>query len=186
MEAGDIGVPTDAEQLMSDNPEPLISPALYQQTLERLDLQSICLDRIEAFCDREGFDQSGMTLHLSTEADDTQDATHYSICIGYVLEGRQNEDACLRIKATYRLVFIATEPVPAGFFDVFQELNLRMLTLPYFRELVSSLTGRMELPTLVIPLNIFPSDSEEDAPPKEKVKQPRKRATKASAGKQGA
>ena len=170
----------------SSDPELPIAPALYQETLERLDLQSIRLDCIEASCDRESFDQGGMSLNLATQAEDSQDAGHYSIFITYTLEGRREEQVCLSIKTTYRLVFRTTDPVPTGFFEVFQELNLRMLTLPYFREFIASLTSRMELPTLTIPLDVFATHQDEEPALQEKVKRPHKRAARVSKGREGA
>lgn len=158
-----------------------ISPPLYQQTLERLTLQTICLDCVNAYCHRERFAGRETSLTLVTSAEDRQD-DYYSMFMTYRLHGRHDGEITLEIEATYRLVFRASEPVPAGFFDVFRELNLRMITMPYFRELLASTTGRMELPTLTIPLDIFAADSEETAeevtPPAEETTHSTKAASR--------
>ncbi len=155
---------------------PPISPELYQQTLERLDLQTISLDCLQASCQRERFEGRETNLSLTTKAEDRQDAPHYSMFITYTLQGRQDSEVNLIIEATYRLIFRASEAVPTGFFDVFRELNLRMITMPYFRETVASTTGRMELPTLTIPLTIFAANQEESAP--EPADPPHKKKTR--------
>ena len=77
----------------------------------------------------------------------------------------RDEESILKIKAKYRLIFSTTPPVPPGFFEVFRELNLRLTTFPYFRELVSAMTGRMQLPILTLPLNIIPPIAEEQKEP---------------------
>lgn len=162
--------PVQIEEARPTAEEP-ISPSLYQQTLEKLTLQAVCLDCVEASCERERFEGNETSLTLATGAEDHQDLDRYSMFITYRLHGRQEGEITLEVQATYRLVFRMPEPVPPGFFDVFRELNLRMITMPYFRELLATMTGRMELPTLTIPLDIFAGSSEdvtEEAPKPQK------------------
>lgn len=156
-----------------------IAPELYQQTLERLELLTICLDRADVYCQRELFEGSETSLSLEASAEDRQDSVHYSIFATYCLRGRQDQETTIKVEATYRLVFRTPGLIPSGFFEVFRELNLRLITMPYFRELLASMTGRMELPTLTIPLKIFagtesdPSDTLGACPP-EPAKPPRR------------
>ena len=165
-----------------------IAPELYQQTLERLELLTICLERANVHCQRELFEGSETKLSLEASAEDRQDPAHYSIFATYCLQGRQNKEITIKVEATYRLVFRTAEPIPVGFFEVFRELNLRLITMPYFRELLASMTGRMELPTLTIPLKIFAGAEGETSDalgvcPPEPAKPPRKtRRSKASSG----
>ena len=146
-------MPETLEAAQATEAEP-ISPALYQQTLERLTLQTICLDCVKASCEREHFDGQETSLALTTTAEDRQDGERYSMFMTYLLRGRQDKEFTLEVEATYRLVFRAPAPIPPGFFEVFRELNLRMIKMPYFRELLASTTGRMELPTLTSPRGI--------------------------------
>ena len=140
-----------------------ITPDLYRQTLERLELQTVCLEEIHSFCDREALEQGGITINVEEETFARQTPTRYYAYIHYHLMGAQAESAALKLDARYCMIFDMDEQVPTGFFDVFRELNLRMTTLPYFRELVASITGRMELPTLTLPYNLFiPTDGTEE------------------------
>lgn len=150
---------------MTDALEELpISPELYQQTLESLRLKTVCLEEIHAFCDRDALEQSGVTINTADETFARQTPTRFLAYIYYHLTGLQGDATTLRLDARYCLAFDTDNPVPPGFFDVFRDLNLKMTTLPYFRELVASVTGRMELPTLTLPYNLFVEDhSDENA-----------------------
>ena len=137
-------------------PPPLpIDPDLYQETLTKLQMLAICVDEVSCWCHREGFNPGDTDLVLDGVAEDSQNEQEYNMFVTYSLEGKRDEASILKIKAKYRLIYAATDPVPDGFFEVFQELNLRMTTMPYFRELVSSMTGRMQLPILTLPFNII-------------------------------
>lgn len=141
-----------------------IAPQLYQETLEQLDLQSVCLDEVKACCARETAQDGQVNVSLSAEAEDRQAEKQYLAFITYSLRGERDGEMLLEIEAKYRLIFDAPVPVPDGFFEVFRELNLRITTMPYFRELVASMTGRMGIPTLTLPYAIYagpPDDGEE-------------------------
>lgn len=141
---------------MTDETQELpIDPKLYQQTLETLHLQTVCLEEVHSVCDREALEKGGVTINIGDKAFARQTPTKYYAYIQYHLAGQQEETVTLRLDARYCMIFETETPIPPGFFDVFRVLNLKMTTLPYFRELVASVTGRMELPTLTIPYNLF-------------------------------
>ena len=152
-----------------------IAPDLYQETLERLELQSVSLDDLQSCCDREAAQDGQVEIKLAFSSESRQTETSYFAFITYSLRGERDKEMLLEIKAKYRLVFDTSEPVPDGFFEVFRDLNLRITTMPYFRELVASMTGRMNIPTLTLPYAIYAASteasSEEKAPvPEEKAK----------------
>ncbi len=158
-----------------------ISPELYQATLEQLNLQAVCLDEIRACSDREVAQDRPVEINLSTESESRQTETQFFAFITYRLRGKRGADMLLEIDARFRLVFDAPDPVPNGFCEVFQDLNLRFTTLPYFRELVASMTGRMEIPTLTLPYAIYAGPAEhveEDEPVKTAAEMTKKRTRK--------
>lgn len=154
---------TDVQSAASEMGPPSlpIDPALYQETLTRLQMLAICVDEVSCWCHREDFNPANTDLILNAVAEDSQSESEYNMFVTYDLEGKRDDISILKIKAKYRLIFSTTDPVPAGFFEVFQELNLRMTTLPYFRELVSSMTGRMQIPTLTLPFNVIAPTTEQ-------------------------
>ena len=149
--------------MTDDGLKSLIDPDLYRQTLERLQLRTICLEEVHSFCDREGLEKGGVTIGVEDDTFARQTPTKFYAYITYQLTGTQADTAALRLDARYCMIFDTDEPVPPGFFEVFRTLNLKMTTLPYFRELVASITGRMELPTLTLPYNLFIADDADEA-----------------------
>ena len=150
--------------MTDDSLKSLIDPDLYRQTLERLQFRTICLEEVHSFCDRDSLEQGGVTICVEEDTFARQTPTKFYVYITYKLTGTQAGTAALRLDAQYCMIFDTDEPVPSGFFEVFRTLNLKMTTLPYFRELVASITGRMELPTLTLPYNLFiPDDGGEEA-----------------------
>ncbi len=157
-----------------------IAPELYQETLERLELQSVCLDDLQSCCDREAAQDGQVEIKLAVNSEARQTKTNYFAFITYSLRGERDREMLLEIKAKYRLVFDTSEPIPDGFFEAFRDLNLRITTMPYFRELVASMTGRMNIPTLTLPYAIYAAPAETfseenaSAPEEVKAKRPRK------------
>ena len=98
---------------------------------------------------------------MTAESTSRQSGTIFLVFITYRLRGIRRQDSPLEIDAKYRLIFNAEVPVPKGFFEVFQDLNLCLTTMPYFRELVTSITGRMEIPTLTLPYQIYAAPQQE-------------------------
>lgn len=169
---------------MRSNQRLPIEPELYLATLERLALQSVCLDEVRACCGREVAQDGQVNITLSADGRDNQAETQYFAFINYHLRGQREGEMLLEVDAKYRLVFDSIEPVPEGFFEVFSELNLHVTTMPYFRELVASITGRMEIPTLTLPYAIYaaPQKTSEEQDPAvhaDKAKKPRTRKPRA-------
>lgn len=131
-----------------------ISPDLYRQTLEQLNLQSICLNDLKASCDREVLKRGQVAIDISYNASDQHADTNYYVLITCTLKGMQEKMSVLSIEATFRVIFNTEAMIPEGFFEVYQQVNLRMTILPYLRELVASITSRMDLPVLTLPYYI--------------------------------
>ena len=146
-------------KLMQETQNVPIAAELYQQTLEKLDLQTVCLDEIKACCDREAAQEGQVEISLSADTEARQTDSQYFAFITYRLRGERGGDMLLEVDARYRLIFDTEVQVPEGFFEVFRDLNLRITTMPYFRELVASLTGRMDIPTLTLPYSIYAAPS---------------------------
>lgn len=146
---------------MKQNQKTPIAAELYHQTLEQLELQTVCLDEIKACCDREAAQEGQVEISLSVDTEARQTASQYFVFITYRLRGERGKDMLLEVDAKYRLIFDTEVQVPEGFFEVFRDQNLRITTMPYFRELVASLTGRMDIPTLTLPYAIYAASSTE-------------------------
>lgn len=84
---------------------------------------------------------------------------------------RKKENSFLKIDATFLLLYHikSLEGLDDEEFRNFAELNGVYNAWPYWREFVQNITGRMELPTLTIPVFRIVSPSKTESPKKELV-----------------
>lgn len=64
----------------------------------------------------------------------------------------KGKDFVLKISCTFVLDYSSKQELSADFLTIFADRNVRLNTWPYFRELVQSMTQRMNLTPLVLPL----------------------------------
>lgn len=140
---------------MTTQKEQQISPDAYRQALDKLALKAVCIEELNATCNRDMLNAGKTTINLASKTFSRQTPDEYFSYITYQLTGLQAETPVLKIEATFCVIFDTDERVPDGFSDVFDGQNLPITTLPYLRELIASLTGRMGLQTLTIPYDIY-------------------------------
>ncbi|MEN6356632.1 MAG: hypothetical protein ABFD83_06055 [Armatimonadota bacterium] len=92
----------------------------------------------------------GEEATLLNPSDNSFNALH-----SYKLTGLLDGDKVIfELEASYLLSFSSKELVGNEFFDIFKDMNLAVHTWPFFREFVSSMTARTNLPVLTLPLRI--------------------------------
>lgn len=137
---------------------PQISPEDYGKILRGLKLERTTLISCEAKVDMvlaaEAFQQpEGPSTRVDGSV--TFNSDHDGILVvhhSHALISRHRRKTVTSIKADYVLVFRASEPTTKEFLDVFERIAVPSYTWPYFRELVGSMTSRMDLPKLLLPL----------------------------------
>ena len=139
---------------------PPIDPKQYQEALRGLQIKGVLLDSVEAAIHRDVLKEGDVELELSYETASHEELGSYAALITYRLCGKIENDEFIFVIAKYRVIHSTPGPVPPGFAKVFEEINLRVTTFPYMRELVASLTGRMELPTLNLPYSVLTSQKD--------------------------
>jgi len=144
---------------------PPLSPADYQAALEALILNNICIESLSARCDRSKIDQPNININVKTRAMAEQACDRYTVICGYLLEGKSEDAEALSIEVAFRLEFGCTKLIPEGFFEIYKDTSLPVTTLPYLREIVASMTSRMNIPALTLPYTIFPPAIRSPAPP---------------------
>ena len=137
-----------------------IEPETYQRVLQGLNLQSVCVDRLHTSFERDSVSDGLMDLNVNADMFDRQSDEEYLTFVTYKINGQQDSIALFVMDVTYRLTFKTQDPIPAGFFDVFQEINLPMVPLPFLRELVASTTRRLGMATLTLPFYVFQPPAE--------------------------
>ncbi len=58
----------------------------------------------------------------------------------------------VEINATFEMHFHGAKPINRAFVDRFADSEVRLVIWPYFREYVSSVSGRMYIPPIILPL----------------------------------
>ncbi len=130
-----------------------ISPEKYRQILEGIELQNILLSEIKASVKHELFTEK-MKINIKDESEYEFKDDKFIVINKYVLTSRNNKQKknALKIEATFKIFFESENEINDGFFEIYREISLPLNIWPYFRELVNSITARMNIPPLTLPL----------------------------------
>ena len=145
------------ETIAPQGPVPQITPDDYATILRGLQLVRITLTSCQAKSSLEGVSDvfaqpEKLPIHVRRNASFEAEDDVVTVRHEYSLASRYRGKTLLSIKAEYSLVFRTVEQFTADFFEVFRRIALPMYTWPYLRELVGSMTSRMDLPKLLLPL----------------------------------
>ena len=80
------------------------------------------------------------------------ESSYSSLTNEYIIEGFHGRKNAIRIKATFELILASDSILSKEFLMIYSRNSADMQAWPYLRELTQSLTGRMGLPGLVLPL----------------------------------
>ena len=129
-----------------------ISPEKYRTILEGIEFDNILLKNSKSHIDHDLISE-GMSISIK------DDATYKLVNDGFIVEDRyiltsKNKDRkiVLKIECTYQLYFKSHQNISDDFFDVYKNYSLPLNVWPFFREFVNSMTSRMSIPPLVLPL----------------------------------
>jgi len=141
-----------------ENEQPKISPTTYFEMLKGVELEDLFLEECAAQVKKNNV-RSGHALGFSWNEDVSHEllsanllsATH---SFELIATTRSKKDFALKISCRFALTYSSKQEFSAEFLKVFAKRNVRLNTWPYFRELVQSMTQRMNIPPLVLPLLI--------------------------------
>lgn len=149
-----------------------ISLASAVKVADRVDLQSVkllacnCKQKPKRPAGRKAFDMAGDSRF---EVDKEKNVI--GVFIRFVLNAfgeeveRKKDNSFLNIEATFLLLYSisSVEDLDDAAFRSFAEVNGTYNAWPYWREFVQSITSRMELPTLTVPVfRIAPTPTKAD------------------------
>jgi preprotein translocase subunit SecB len=69
-----------------------------------------------------------------------------------VARDKKSKSECIRISVTYCLVLDSKEKFTKDFFEIYEKTSLPLNVWPFVREFVNSMTARMNVPPLTLPL----------------------------------
>ena len=140
---------------------PKIKPELYRKILEGIELQNIYLKSFDGEINLDIFPKSPI-VNISSKADfTTKNENHVQICQKWniVAKDKSSESKFLSMSVTYCLVLYSRNEFTKDFFDIYEKTSLPINVWPFVREFVNSMTARMNIPPLTLPLLKFTQKS---------------------------
>ena len=135
---------------------PKLSPEKYAEILRGTELQEIFLESCSASVNREMmFGKAGIQVSIRERASYDREDDLVKIKHSFNLTCTHPEiekGPLIKISATFCLLYTSVPDFDEDFFDVFKKMTLPVVSWPYFREFVQSMTQRMSIPPLTLPL----------------------------------
>ena len=129
-----------------------ISPQKYKSILDGIEINSIYLKSLKSTID-PGLITEGMSISIKDNASYVTTENGFIIENKYTLTSKnRDKKIVLKIESNYVLHFTSRLEVTDDFFDIYKNISLPLNVWPFFRELVNSITARMNIPPLTLPL----------------------------------
>ena len=131
-----------------------ISPQKYKEILKGLELESIYLKSCKCNINREKFSPNLNFSIKDSASFNIEENGNIEIFHKYILHGRKprEKQIIISIECTYCLIFSSEGNFSEEFFEIFKELNLAINSWPFFREFIHTITSKMNVPPLTLPL----------------------------------
>lgn len=132
-----------------------ISSEDYKRILSLIELKSVQLKDVKAEYKEENT-SAELILNFAEKLNYSQDERCLKILFNFQLKAKNKDTKTvpILINTTYVIQYDKIDEVEItdDFIEVFHEMTLVMLLWPYFRELISNIIYRMNLPPLILPL----------------------------------
>ena len=129
-----------------------LTPQRYREILDGVELRSILLKSLKASVNHQNFTDE-LQISVDSDAAYIPDEKGFRVESRYVLTARNRQrKVVLKVDCVYELDFSSLEEITDKFFEIYREISLPLNVWPFFRELVNSLTARMNLPPVTLPL----------------------------------
>jgi preprotein translocase subunit SecB len=129
-----------------------IPPEKYRKILRGIELKNILLSSLKADINHELISE-GMKINIKDDATYEIKNDEFVVKNKYSLSARNSDNkTVLKIESVFIIVFVSKEEITEEFFEIYKNLSLPLNVWPFFRELVNSITSRMNIPPLTLPL----------------------------------
>ena len=136
-----------------------ISPKEYQKILKGVEIISISLVGLNY---KFSAVDLGSPLKLGYKTNSVlkgQEGAKVNVSFSFNLKGKIKNKTVLMIEGEYNVVFSSKEKFTNEFHEVFKDFSLKLLMVPYLRDLFYNISLRSDLPPLILPLlKFFPPD----------------------------
>ena len=131
-----------------------IPPQEYKRILDGIQLENVLVKNINAKIDHEIL-KEGLKINIKDNASYSLKDDGFIVEDKFSLYSRDKDrKIAIKIECTYVLSFTSSCTITEEFFDIYKEISLPLNVWPFFREFVNSITSRMNIPPLTLPLLI--------------------------------
>lgn len=136
-----------------------ISPKEYQKILKGVEFISISLVDLNYKCSIQDLSSPLKVGYKTDSILKGQKGAEVSILFSFGLKGKTKNRIVLSIEGEYNVIFSSREKFTKEFHEVFKDFSLKLLMVPYLRDLFYNISLRSNLPPLILPLlKFFPPD----------------------------
>jgi preprotein translocase subunit SecB len=128
-----------------------ISPETYGKILDGIELDDIALTKLNSSINHDNLSAS-MKISIKDVSAFVNDEQGFKVENKYTLLSKTENKIGLKIEAVYLISFKSIATIDDDFFDIYKSMSLPLITWPFFRELVNSITSRTNIPPLTLPL----------------------------------
>lgn len=128
-----------------------ISPETYGKILDGIELDDIALIKLNSSINQDNLSAS-MKISIKDVSAFVNDEQGFKVENKYTLLSKKENKIGLKIEAVYLISFKSIATIDDDFFDIYKSMSLPLITWPFFRELVYSITSRTSIPPLTLPL----------------------------------
>ena len=131
-----------------------IKPERYKKILEGLELRKIYVKNFKGQIDLDVI-RKAMVVNISSTAEFVakhKNEVEISQKWDVVARTKDSQSECLTVSVTYCVVLHSKEEFTRDFFEIYEKTNLPFNLWPFVREFVNSMTARMNVPPLTLPL----------------------------------
>lgn len=135
--------------------KPKISPEEYRKILAGVNLIEISLKESKTFINKDIKPTTDLEISIKDESHFEKEGDGViNILQRYELDARKpkSKSRYVQISLTFLLRMNSKEPFTEDFFSIYKEVSLQLNTWPFFREFVHSMTSRMNIPPMTLPL----------------------------------
>lgn len=129
-----------------------LSPFRYKKILEKIELNEIILLEVSAKRYPTHV-REGMNLQIKHEPQFVKrNEQEFDIIDSYIVTAKVSKKNIFKVKLVWLLHFTTKIEVNEDFYEIYAEQSLILNTYPYVREMIHSLTNKMDVPPLLLPL----------------------------------
>lgn len=136
-----------------------LSPKQYNDIIEKIELRKFILIKCKAnLFQYKNKKDTKPILNIRIEnrpVFNSEDYNNFSINDNYKIIAKIKNNRIFEIELEYLLSFSCSKKIDNRFFKKYSKKDLHNISFPYIREMVYTLTSRMGIPPLILPIIKF-------------------------------